>query len=57
MRRLKLLIPAVALVTMFTMAPPANSAVVVKGVTTTSGSHWKPKITDIASGTKVTWKA
>ena len=57
MRRLKLLIPAIALVTMFAMAPAANSAVVVKGSTTTSGSHWKPKITDVAKGTKVVWKA
>ena len=57
MGRLKLLIPAMALVTMFAMAPAANSAVVVKGVSTSAGFRWKPKITDIAHGTKVTWKA
>jgi plastocyanin len=56
-KRLKLLIPAVALVTMFAMAPAANSAVVIKGVSGTSGFHWKPKITNISAGTKVTWKA
>lgn len=57
MRRLKLLIPAIALVTMFAMAPAANSAVVIKGVSTSSGFRWKPKATNISSGTKVTWKA
>jgi plastocyanin len=57
MGRLKLLIPAIALVTMFAMAPAANSAVVVKGVSTSSGFRWKPKITDVAKGTKVVWKA
>lgn len=57
MRRLKLLIPAIALVTLFAMAPAANSAVVIKGVSTSSGFRWRPKVTDISSGTKVTWKA
>ena len=57
MGRLKLLIPAIALVTIFAMAPVANSAVVVKGVSTSSGFRWRPKIMDIASGTKVVWKA
>jgi plastocyanin len=57
MRRLKLLIPAIALVTMFAMAPAANSAVVIKGVSTSSGFRWKPKITDVGHGTKVVWKA
>jgi len=54
---LKLLIPAIALVTMFAMAPVANSAVVVKGVSTSSGFQWKPKATTVSRGTKVTWKA
>lgn len=53
MKRLKLLLPAIALVTMFAMAPAANSAVVVKG----SSTSWRPKITSISAGTKVTWKA
>lgn len=57
MGRLKLLIPVIALVTVFAMAPAGNSAVVVKGVSTSSGFRWHPKVTDIASGTKVTWKA
>ena len=57
MRRLKLLVPAIALVTIFAMAPAANSAVVVKGVSGAAGFHWKPKITNITHGTKVTWKA
>ncbi len=56
MRRLKLLIPAIALVTMFAMAPSANSAVVVKGVSG-GGFHWMPKTVNISHGTKVTWKA
>ena len=53
MRRLKLLVPAIALVTMFAMAPAANSAAVVKG----SGTHWRPRVTSISHGTRVTWKA
>ena len=58
MRRLKLLVPAIALVTMFAMAAPAaNSAVVVKGVSGSWGFQWSPKTTNIAHGTKVTWKA
>jgi plastocyanin len=56
-RRAKLLIPAIALVTLFAMAPAATSAVVVKGVSTSSGFRWRPKTTNIAHGTKVTWKA
>jgi plastocyanin len=57
-RRLKLLVPAIALATMFAMAAPAaNSAVVVKGVSGSGGFHWSPKTTNIAHGTKVTWKA
>ena len=57
MKRLKLLVPAIALVTVFAMAPAANSAVVVRGVSTSSGFRWKPKITDVARGTKVVWRA
>jgi plastocyanin len=56
-KRLKLLLPAIALVTVFAMAPAANSAVVIKGVSTSSGFRWKPKITTVATGTKVVWKA
>jgi len=52
-KRLKLLLPAIALVTVFAMAPAANSAVVVKG----SGTHWRPKVTSIHTGVKVVWKA
>jgi len=57
MRRLKLLIPAIALVAVFAMAPAANSAVVVKGVSGPAGFHWKPKTTNVTRGTRVTWKA
>ena len=57
MRRLKLLLSAIALVTVFAMAPAANSAVVIKGVSTSSGFRWKPTITNVAHGTKVVWKA
>ena len=57
MRRFKLLIPAMALVTVIAMAPAANSAVVIKAVSTSSGFRWKPKITNVANGTKVVWKA
>lgn len=57
MKRLRLLIPAIALVTIFAVATAANSAVVVKAVSTSSGFQWKPKITNISAGTKVTWKA
>jgi len=56
-KRLKLLIPAIALVTLFAVSPVANSAVVVKGVSTSSGFRWRPKTTDVAKGTKVVWKA
>jgi len=56
-RRLKLLLPAIALVTAFAMAPTANSAVVVKGVSGSGGFHWMPKAVNISHGTKVTWKA
>ena len=53
MKRLRLLLPAIALVAVFATAPAANSAVVVKG----SGRSWSPKTTNISTGTKVTWKA
>jgi len=56
-KRLRLLLPAIALVTVFAMAPAANSAVVVKGVSTSAGFRWKPNVTDVAKGTKVVWKA
>jgi len=52
-KRLKFLRPAIALVTVFAMAPAANSAVVVKG----SGTSWRPRTTTINTGVKVVWKA
>jgi plastocyanin len=52
-KRLKLLIPAIVLVTLFAVAPAANSAVVVKG----SGTSWRPRTTTINTGVKVVWKA
>jgi len=50
-------VPAIALVTALAVVPAANGATVIKGVTTSTGSRWKPKITNVAKGTKVVWKA
>jgi plastocyanin len=36
---------------------PAQAAVVIKGVSTTSGFRWKPHAVSVAKGTKVVWKA
>jgi plastocyanin len=55
--RLKLLIPAIALVTVFAVAPAANSAAVFKGRNTSSGYRWTPGTLDVASGTSVRWVA
>jgi plastocyanin len=38
-------------------AQPAQAAVVIKGVNTTSGFRWKPHAVSVAKGTKVVWKA
>ena len=38
-------------------AQPAQAAVVIKGVSTTSGFGWKPHAVSVAKGTKVVWKA
>jgi plastocyanin len=38
-------------------AEPAQAAVVIKGVHTTSGYKWKPHAVSVATGTKVVWKA
>ena len=58
-RRLALLVSAGMLLVVLG-APPVSSAVVVKGVvcsTCLKGYKWMPKITTVAKGTKVTWKA
>jgi plastocyanin len=55
-RRLLALTMAAALLVAF--APqPASAAVVIKGVSTTSGFRWKPHAVSVAKGTKVVWKA
>jgi plastocyanin len=56
-RTLRLLVPAIALVTAMSMAPAASGATVIRGVSTSNGFRWRPKITDVAKGTKVVWKA
>src|SRR5207247_9850834 len=38
-------------------AQPAQAAVVIQGVHTTSGYRWKPHAVSVATGTKVVWKA
>jgi plastocyanin len=50
-------IAAAALVMVLVGAAPASSAVVVRGKLTDAGYRWRPKVVDIATGTKVTWKA
>jgi plastocyanin len=53
----KLLLPAVVLAALLGTMVPANSATVIRGVSTDSGFRWRPKITDVAQGTKVVWKS
>jgi plastocyanin len=50
-------VPAVALVTALAAAPAASGATVIRGVSTSNGFRWRPKITDVARGTKVVWKS
>jgi plastocyanin len=38
-------------------AQPAQAAVVIKGVSTTSGFKWQPRAVSVAKGTKVVWKS
>ena len=49
-------VPAVALVSALAMIPAASGATLIRGVSD-SGGRWRPKVTSISSGTKVTWKA
>ena len=49
--------PAIALVTALAFVPAANGATVIRGVSTSNGFRWRPKITNVAKGTKVVWKA
>jgi plastocyanin len=54
------LIVSVGMLLVVMAAPPASSAVVIKAVacsTCGSGYKWKPRITTVATGTKVTWKS
>ncbi len=39
------------------MIPSASGATLIRGVSTSNGFRWRPKVTDVAKGTKVTWKA
>ncbi len=55
-RRLAATILTVVLLCAFAVQP-ASAAVVIKGVSTTSGFRWKPHKVSIATGTKVVWKA
>ena len=57
MRRSLKWVPALALVSALAMIPAASGAVLVRGVSTSNGFRWKPKVTDISSGTRVKWKA
>ena len=57
MRRTLKWVPAVALVSALAMVPSASGAVLIRGVLTSNGYRWRPKITNIAPGTKVTWKS
>ena len=50
----------IAFATMLVLAlsvQTAGAAVVIKGVSTTSGFRWKPHAVSVAVGTKVVWKA
>jgi len=50
-------VPVVALVSVLSMVSTASGAVLVRGVSTSNGFRWRPKIVDINSGTRVKWKA
>ncbi len=50
-------VPAVALVSALAMIPAASGATLIRGVSTSNGFRWRPKVTDVAKGAKVTWKA
>jgi plastocyanin len=57
MRRQLLTFMLAALLVGAVSAQPADAAVVIKGVNTTSGFRWKPHAVSISKGTKVVWKA
>ncbi len=60
MRHRVALVIAVALLLGALVVQPATSAVVIKGVACSSCASnykWKPSITSVVHGTKVTWKA
>ena len=57
MRRTIRWVPAIALVTALASMPSASGATVIRGVSTSNGFRWRPKITNVAKGTKVVWKA
>jgi plastocyanin len=55
------LIVSVGMLLVVMAAPPVSSAVVIKGVACSSCQpfpyKWKPRITTVATGTRVTWKS
>jgi plastocyanin len=57
MRRTLKWVPAAALVTTLAMIPAASGANLIRGVSTSNGFRWRPKITSVANGAKVSWKA
>ena len=57
MRRRLIALALAATVIGTVAAQPAQAAVVIKGVSTTSGFRWKPHAVSVAKGTKVVWRA
>jgi plastocyanin len=54
------MIVSVGMLLVLMAAPPVSSAVVIKGVACSTcplNYKWKPRITTVATGTKVTWKS
>ena len=57
MRRRLTTVAFAAMLVLALTVQAAGAAVVIKGVSTTSGFRWKPHAVSVAVGTKVTWKA
>ena len=55
-RRLTIVAAVAVLLAAFTVQS-AGAAVAIKGVDTTAGFRWKPHAVNVATGTKVVWKA
>jgi plastocyanin len=50
-------VPALALASVLAMMSTASGAVLVRGVSTSNGFRWRPKVVEINTGTRVKWKA